>query len=670
MTEELQLFCEDMDEQLSIMEDTLMDMSEISIEAVDSEMINKLFRAMHTMKGNAGMFGFDDVVSFAHVAENLLDQVRNKKIVLTQAMLELFLLVNDHSRTLIDVTVQDEQLDDDQLTCHNDILAQLSAFSGLGKPDVLDLKSDKKESEAEEAVVDKISSYHITIKPKDSFFKSDMDIMAIIKYLGVIGDVTNLTIEDSDIPDIKQLEPLKSYLTLSMQYQCEEPIDEIVAAFEFVKDDIDLSIININEKIETENTESVEPAVVEPSIAEKAKPTSNALAKPIKKKETRVEKNFSLRVDSSKVDQLINLISEMVIANAKITQIADMDDNIELLEAADTLTSMLEEIRTGVMDIRMVQVGSSFNKLRRIVNDTAKKLGKQIEFVISGEDTELDKSVVEKISDPLVHMLRNSVDHGIESMEKRIANGKKEKGRIDLRAYPDAGSIVIEVEDDGAGIPKEIILAQAIKNKLVSPTAQLTDKEIYNLIFAAGLSTAESVSDVSGRGVGMDVVKRNIEELKGTVDVDSTLGQGSKITVCLPLTLAIIDGFLVQSGDTKFIIPLEMIQECIELTSENRSNMKNNEFINLRGSILPLLDIGDYFDINRVDYERENIIIVNSGNQIAGLIVHELHGEFQTVIKPLGEVFEKISWISGGTILGNGEVALILDVPMLLSHIV
>ena len=569
-------------------------------------------------------------------------------------MVDLFLVVNDHSKTLIDVTVNEEELDEDNLEQHNSLLAQLSDFLGVeSKP--TEVKADKPQTSEEEEQA--IPTYDIYITPKDSFFQADMDLTAIIKYLGVIGDISNLSIDDTNIPQIDTINPSQSYITVFMNYECEEPFGDIQAAFDFVKDDIEL-------KIENQAKEEIvekEPVKIDPKPSKK--PATKAVPKTAK------AKSSSLRVDSAKVDQLINLISEMVIANAKVTQIANDDDNMELIESADTLTTILEDIRANVMEIRMVQVGSSFNKLRRIVSDTAKKLGKDIEFVITGEETELDKTVIEKISDPLVHMLRNSVDHGVESVEKRLASGKSAKGRIDLRAYPDAGSIVIEIEDDGAGIPKDIILAKAIENGIVSADAKLSDKEIYNLIFAAGLSTATVVSDVSGRGVGMDVVRRNIEELKGSVDVDSTLGKGSKITVRLPLTLAIIDGFLVQAGDTKYIIPLEMVQECIELTASHKSKMKDNEFINLRGAILPLLDSSQYFETQNVETDRENIIIINSVNQRAGLIVNELHGEFQTVIKPLGDVFEKVPWVSGGTILGNGEVALILDVPMLLKSV-
>jgi len=644
MTEELQAFCEDMDEQLSIMESTLLDIFEISIDEVDAEMINKIFRAMHTMKGNSGMFGFDNMVAFAHVAENLLDEIRNEKVKLTQEMVELFLLVNDHARMLIDLTVQNEVLDDEQLAYHNDLLTQLSAFLGLKEPNIIQTTSDKSEVDEENN-----TNYTIEIKPKDTFIQSDMDMFAIIKYLGVIGDIENLKIHDEFIPTLSLLEPLKSFLSLSMSYKSEEPLESIKAAFEFVIDDIELSIINTNKK---------EPIKEEKAVTKAAGKT--------KKSKT---KSSSLRVDSSKVDQLVNLISEMVIANSKITQIANNDNKVELTEVSDNLTLMLEEVRSVVMDIRMVPVGSSLNKLRRIVTDTSKRLNKDIELVISGEETQLDKTVIEKISDPLVHMIRNSVDHGIESQEVRVKNGKSKTGKIYLRAYADAGVIVIEIQDDGAGIPKDIILNKAIENGLVSLEDKLSDKEIYDLIFSAGLSSANEISDVSGRGVGMDVVKRNIEDLKGHVEVDSTLGVGTKITIRLPLTLAIIDGFLVQSGQTKYIVPLEMIQECIKLTSLYRKKMNNNMFINLRGKILPLIDSHDSFETRRNVNQKENIVVVNVMNKRVGLIVNELHGEFQTVIKPLGDVFRQMPWVSGGTILGDGEIALILDIPMLIRKI-
>jgi two-component system chemotaxis sensor kinase CheA len=331
------------------------------------------------------------------------------------------------------------------------------------------------------------------------------------------------------------------------------------------------------------------------------------------------------------------------------------------------MSDMLEEIRNSVMNIRMVQVQDSFIKFRRIVNDVAKKLNKNIEFHIIGGETELDKIVVEKISDPLLHMLRNSIDHGIETAEERLQTKKNPIGQVNLRAYPDAGSIVIEIEDDGKGIDKQRLLKKAIANGFVSENNKLSDKEICNLIFAAGLSTADEVSNISGRGVGMDVVRRNIEDLRGTIDVESEEGKGSKITIRLPLTLAIIDGFLVQAGKTKYILPLEMIQECIELDKDLKDSMKGNNFINLREEILPILDIRTHFKEEITKQIRENIIVVRYGNLSMGLQVDELFGEHQTVIKPLGDIFENVKGISGGSILGSGEVALIFDIPALME---
>lgn len=653
-SEELLLFYEDMDEQLAIMENTLMDMMDIPLVEINKDMINNLFRAMHTMKGNSSMFGFEKLVSFAHVAENLLDEIRNDQIHFNKEMLDVFLLVKDHAKTLISYSNSNEEFDEYQNDYQKNLLLQLNSF--------LDLKEYEEEKSTEKENI--LLKYNISISIKDSFFKSDMDIFSIIKYLDVIGFVSSLNILKDNIPLIDKLKALNSYTIINLEYETSETPEEIEASFEFVLNDIILSIVPLNATLKIQDNETLS---ISPSIDNLISKTLNN--KVLKKTNKKVNKSISLRVDSSKVDQIINLISEMVIANAKVSQLANDDDKTELIEASDVLTYMLEEIRESVMDIRMLPVSSSFSKFRRIVNETAKSLGKDIEFVISGGDTELDKTVIEKISDPLIHMLRNSIDHGIESIKERTALGKNPKGKIDLRAYPDAGSIVIEVQDDGAGIDKDAILQKAIKLGIVSQSDNLNESEIFNLVFEAGLSSAKEVSNVSGRGVGMDVVRKNIEELKGSVEIESKLGKGSKIIVRLPLTLAIIDGFLVEVGDTKIIIPLDMIQECIELTAAHREKMKNNDFINLRGSILPLLNAKKYFKSTYNQNERENIIIIKSGKQKAGLIVNELHGEFQTVIKSLGNVFKQLTWISGGTILGNGEVALILDVPVLLKSI-
>ncbi len=712
MTEELELFAEDTEEQLQFMEDALLDATE---SGVDDEKIGAIFRAMHTIKGTAGMFGFDDVVSFTHVAENLLDEVRQGNVEMSADMLSLMLKSKDHVDALAQLSINEEEISEELSAEGEALLTQLrSMMPGATpavdapqevaeEPEVCEEKAQEVDTSFSQATGEEVM-WHVSLRLKEDFFTTGMSVLSIFNFFNEMGEIVMNIPVLSNIPLLKDLNPQKSYFGFEILFQSSSSKEDIEEIFEFVEDDVDLVVFKQEDKEALESlvakrkSENLQQLLIDEgvceesafSVASEPAPAQRApimieekeetpkepmkavppIAKsepqkaPVKKK---VTKSSSLRVDSNKIDVLINQMSEMVIANARIVEIAESSESMELEESAALLSELLEQVRDGIMDIRMMQVGDSFAKLRRIVNDTAKKIGKDIDFVISGGETELDKTVIEKISDPLVHMLRNSVDHGVETPEEREAAGKPGKGRIDLRAYPDAGTIVIEIEDNGNGINKEKVLEKAIANGIVSPNHNLSDKEIYELIFAAGLSTADKVSDISGRGVGMDVVKRNIEDLRGTIDVDSTPGKGSKITIRLPLTLAIIDGFLVQVGDTKYVVPLDMIQECIELDDEAKESMKGNQFINLRGEILPLLNVHDYFSEKVYEGGRENVLIVKYADKVVGLKVDELFGEHQTVIKPLGETFQQVPGISGGSILGSGEVALIVDVPSLID---
>jgi two-component system chemotaxis sensor kinase CheA len=337
-------------------------------------------------------------------------------------------------------------------------------------------------------------------------------------------------------------------------------------------------------------------------------------------------------------------------------------------EATALMSRLVDEIRDGALRLRMVPIGETFSRFQRVVRDVSKELGKDIELIITGAETELDKSVVEKIGDPLTHLVRNSMDHGIESAEARAARGKPVKGRLRLNAYHDSGSIVIEVGDDGGGLNKDRILEKAIERGIVGPNQNLSDREIYNLIFEAGFSTADAVSNLSGRGVGMDVVRRNIEALRGMVELDSTPGEGTTVRIRLPLTLAIIDGFLVGVGDSSYVVPLEMVLECVELSDADRRALAHRAYVNLRGEVLPFVRLRDHFEVTGSGSRRENIVVVHYGGHKAGLVVDQLMGEFQTVIKPLGKMFSRVKGVSGSTILGTGEVALILDVPSLIQQ--
>ncbi|MCP4695675.1 MAG: chemotaxis protein CheA [Gammaproteobacteria bacterium] len=373
----------------------------------------------------------------------------------------------------------------------------------------------------------------------------------------------------------------------------------------------------------------------------------------------RSQKN--LNVDAEKLDHLINLAGELVIANAGINLMAKNLAENNLQEAVSTMSHLVEDIRNSVLGIRMVPIGGTFNRFQRLVHDIGHELEKDIDLVITGSETELDKSMVERINDPLMHLVRNAADHGIESAEARRAAGKPAKGTVGLNAYHDSGNIVIEVSDDGRGLNREKILAMAKQKGLVNPDMELSKREVEQLIFEPGLSTAGEITQLSGRGVGLDVVKRNISALNGTIEVNSTDGQGVVMQIFLPLTLAIIDGFLLSTENSTFVVPLDRVVECVEFTEDGQTG-----YINLRGQVLPLLHIRKLFAL-RDSYkaERQNVVVIQNGAQQVGLVVDNLLGELQAVIKPLGRVFEKLPGVSGATILGNGDVALILDVPTL-----
>jgi len=397
----------------------------------------------------------------------------------------------------------------------------------------------------------------------------------------------------------------------------------------------------------------VQPAVVEA-----------ALAKQKQVSEVKAQESRSIRVDADKLDHLINLVGELIIAGAGVNLIARRANNAELQESTSTLTGLVEEVRDSALQLRMVKIGATFSRFQRVVHDVSREIGKDIGLIVSGEDTELDKTVVEKIADPLTHLVRNSIDHGIEPADVRAARGKPAKGTVKLNAYHDSGSIVIEVSDDGGGLKRDRILEKAIERGLVEAGRVLSDAEIYNLIFEPGFSTAEQITNLSGRGVGMDVVKRNIIALRGSVGIRSEEGVGATVTVRLPLTLAIINGFQVGLGKSVFVIPLDMIDECVEFSAE-----VGHDYTNLRGQVLPFIRLRDLFDIKGVPSRRESIVVVNYAGQKVGLVVDTLLGEFQTVIKPLGKTFNQVKCISGSSILGNGEVALIVDVSALCSKI-
>jgi two-component system chemotaxis sensor kinase CheA len=533
--------------------------------------------------------------------------------------------------------------------------------------------------------------------------RNGLDPLPFIRYLRTLGTITAIVVVPDAMPPADAMDPESCCLGFEIALHSPQADKAAIeAVFEFVLDDCRLRIVpppprvadmialihggpetparlgemlvhcgtltrrELDEALRTQAERQPEQPIGEILVEQgKVEPAvlAAALHKQKQTKDHKAQEAQSVRVDAQKLDQLINMVGELIIAAASANLAARRLGNAELQECNAVLGSLIEGVRDSALQLRMVKIGATFNRFQRVVHDVARELGKDIGLAISGEDTELDKTVVEKIGDPLTHLVRNAIDHGIESPELRAQRGKPARGTVSLHAYHDSGSIVIEVRDDGGGLNRERILAKAVERGLVDPGKALSDAEVFALVFEPGFSTAEQVTNLSGRGVGMDVVKRNIAALRGSVDIDSELGAGTTITVRLPLTLAIINGFQVGVGRSVFVVPLEMIEECVQFACE-----PGHDYTDLRGEVLPFIRLRELFDLPGQPGPRENIVVVRHASQKFGIVVDNLLGEAQTVIKPLSKLFGQVKGISGSSILGSGEVALILDVAALMQR--
>ncbi|MFZ2405166.1 MAG: chemotaxis protein CheA [Methylobacter sp.] len=712
--EYLQTFVVECRELLEQMEEALLIVEQA---AEDPEIINAIFRAAHTIKGSAGMFGIDPIVAFTHAAESVLDRVRSGDIAMSSVLAALFIEAHDHLRELINHVAEGSQPAEETDHQGKNLIARLEAYLGettAGQPDNSDNSDDmpvihQSKLEREQSDIVGTDHWHLSLRFGQDVFRNGMDPFSFVRCLSSLGRIVELVTIIDAIPVAQEMDPESCYLGFEISFSSDADKVAIDSIFNFVRSDCFIHILPPHSKaseyrrliqelpeeemrlgeilvkcgtltpeeldnilrLQAQHGDDPQRPIGEVLVEQQlvSRPVVEAaLEKQQQIKDHKKSEASLIRVDAEKLDELINLVGELIIAGAGTNLIARRAGMADLMESTATLSRLVEEVRDSALALRMVQIGATFNRFQRVVRDVSKELGKDVDLIISGADTELDKTVVEKIGDPLTHLVRNSMDHGIEPAELRIARGKPAKGTLKLNAYHDAGSIVIEVSDDGGGLNKEKILNKAIERGLVSEGAILTDKEIYNLIFEAGFSTADAVSNLSGRGVGMDVVKRNIQALRGTVDLDSVEGQGSTIRIRLPLTLAIIDGFMVGVGDAAYVIPLDMVVECVELRAW-AGDEGDGQYLNLRGEVLPYRRLRDHYDIEAERVQRENVVVVRYGEHKAGLVVDKLMGEFQTVIKPLGRLFKGEKSIGGFTILGTGEVALIVDVPGLMQQV-
>ncbi|AZG85025.1 chemotaxis protein CheA [Pseudomonas syringae pv. pisi str. PP1] len=674
-----QTFIVEARELLQAMEESLL---QLESEPGDQDAIGAVFRAAHTIKGSAGLFGLTPIVSFTHIVEDVLDRLREGSVSVNAELIAVLLKSGDHMLELIDVVAsRGEQMQQPALEREAALRQALQVFQAPASAGAADSASASVVSDDEPSAE---VLWHISLRFGVDVFRNGMDPLSFLRYLNTLGQMVQVTTVTDGIPAVEAWDPESCHLGFEIDFRSAAGHAAINEVFDFVREDCAVEITPVNETpdpVEPTGTELVSQPEHSPMVAsgellgdQRAVPrtpaTATAVERPSSGSEQKNKDGRYVRVNADKLDELINLVGELVIASAGASLLAKSCDNDPLQEASSTVSGLVEQILDGALHLRMIPIGDTFNRFRRVVRDVSQELGKDIDLIINGAETELDKTVVEKIGDPLMHLLRNSMDHGIESAEARRAAGKPAKGHLSLNAYHDSGSIVIEIADDGAGLNRERILDKAQQRGLVAAGASLTDQEIYNLIFEPGFSTAEAVTNLSGRGVGMDVVKRNITLLRGTVDLDSQPGQGTIVRIRLPLTLAIINGFLVGIDQSTYVIPLDMVQECIELDEHNRQLTRDSGYLDLRGEVLPLVYLRDHFNHEGPAARRQNVVVVRYAEHKAGLVVDDLLGEFQTVIKPLGKLFGALRGISGSTILGSGAVALILDIPALLNQIV
>lgn len=628
--------------------------------AAGADDINAIFRAAHTIKGSAGMFGLDPVVDFTHVAESVLDKVRDGLVPVTGELVALLLACCDHIAALVDA-VEAGTLDADSGLAAAGAPLVDALLALLDAPDAPAAAPAGAASGMPDDTPAGPGQWRIVLRFGPDVLRNGMDPLSFIRYLGQMGSITGIATLADGLPAAEAFDPESCYLGFEIDFSSSADLATIDGVFDFVRDDCQVLI-------EPQAGTVPEAAPAAPAIDDAPAETSPADAasraqRPAREARPQQEKR-SVRVDADKLDRLIDLVGELIIAGASTNVVARRTQIPELLECASTLSGLVEEVRDSALQLRMVKIGATFNRFQRVVHDVSRELGKDIRLQVNGEDAELDKTVVEKIGDPLTHLVRNAMDHGIEAADVRLARGKPAQGTVALNAYHESGSIVIEVSDDGGGLKRDRILAKGIERGLAEPGRTYTDKEIFNLIFEPGFSTAEQVTNLSGRGVGMDVVKRNIVALRGSVEVASSEGAGTTVTVRLPLTLAIINGFQVGVGKSVFVIPMEMVEECIEFREQ-----PGCDWVDLRGRPLPFVRLRERFGIQGAPARRRSIVVVRYGSRKAGLVVDSLLGEFQTVIKPLGKVFAGARFLSGSSILGNGDVALILDMAALLNDV-
>jgi len=691
-------FFEESAEQLESLETSLTDLRE---GGSSDDTINAVFRAVHSVKGGAGIFGFERLVGFAHVFESVLDQVRHGSLLATPDVIDVLFVASDVLADLVESTRSEVELpadyDDDCRRALQQLMGKSTGDAASGEnvesaapadfdgfdftPVSVDISDTPDDNLAEQ-------TYTIAFRPKPAMLTGAKDPLALLRELRGFGTL-DITADAGALPHLSEFAPDQAYLAWHGTLRTSSTRQDIERIFESIRGDCEFEITELGlppplAELDTASASNVatldRPALVDAAPVavntvtaqdagadETADPAKETRAGGMSKPST-----TSIRVDLDRIDRVVNMVGELVIAQAMLSQIIQTlpeETNNQLWKTLDEVTHHTRELKNSVMAMRAQPVKSVFQRMTRLVREVSAKTGKKVHLEMVGENTEVDKTIIEQLSDPLVHIIRNSIDHGIESPAERLTRGKSETGTVRLSADQRGGRIVIEVRDDGAGINSERVLKKAREKGLIDPNATLSEDEINNLIFLPGFSTAEALSDISGRGVGMDVVRRNIQDLGGRITLKSTAGQGMTIQFALPLTLAVMDGMIIRVGNETFVMPISAIVECLRPSRSDVCNLVGTRgTLQLRGDIVPLVYLGDLLQVQatvKVASDGVVIIIEASDGTRLGLVIDELCGHQQVVIKSIEENYHSVLGIAAATILGNGRVAFILDIEKL-----
>jgi len=642
-------------------EDLLAEIDEAALELSEgetTETIHRIFRAFHTIKGSSGMCGMTVVADFTHHIETLLDKVRSGKVIATPGLADLVLAGCDQVRAIIAAERGGEAV---AAGSSEKLIEMLKAFAGEGAVSQPAASNVAPEAPPPAKSNSGERAWEIRFRPSSGIFNCGGNPVLLMRELSALGDCAVMAHTDA-VPPLEEINPTECYLWWSATLHSSAGQDAIRDVFMFVEDGSELEITDSAERGDAATEEHAEIADAQSGPASSAahKSTDSVGAKGLAKEST-------VRVPAGRLDRLVNLVGELVMNQSRLTQIASQIGAAELANPVQEIERLVAELRDDVLGIRMLPIGTLFSRFRRMVHDLGQELGKDVDLVTEGAETELDKSILDQLGEPLVHLLRNCIDHGLENPEERVASGKPRRGVVRLNAVHMGSNVVVSIEDDGRGINRAAVRAKAVEKQLISHDANLSDKEILNLLLLPGFSTAKQVTNVSGRGVGMDVVKRHIDVLRGSILIASEEGKGTSISLTLPLTLAIIEGLLVQVNDSRLIFPMSAVTENVELHSSERRCKNGRNVISVRGELIPYVDLRALFLMEGKVPEIEKIVIVVHEEQRVGFVVDRVLGTHQTVLQPLGRFFRKVTVASGATIMGDGGVALILDIASIIQ---